>query len=67
MVLFFHPPNAAGFVQRKMQRSGNQWFATINTDSDGIGGGGKLAYYVMATDANAVPKKTRVPRRAPPG
>ena len=67
VVLFFHPPNAAGFVQRNMQRSGSQWFATVNTGSDRIAGGGKLAYYVMATDANAVPKKTRFRRRAPPG
>lgn len=67
MVLFFHPPNAAGFVQRNMQRSGSQWFATVNTGSDRIAGGGKLAYYVMATDANAVPKKTRVPKTGTAG
>jgi hypothetical protein len=67
VVLFFHPPNASSFVQRKMQRSGSSWFATINTGSDRIAGGGRLAYYVMATDANAVPKKTRVPKTGTAG
>jgi hypothetical protein len=62
VTLAWRKPGATTFNQKPMTRSGSRWVATLDTKADGITRAGKLNYYVIVRDANAVPKTTRSPR-----
>lgn len=63
VVLFYQEPGALGYAQKPMTQSAgtDSWQAVLDADADGIGGSGKLRYYVSATDAHAEPLTGRLP------
>ncbi len=61
VTLYWKKPGATNYAARPMTLSGGRYAATLDTKADGITGAGRLAYYVVARDANARPKSTRSP------
>jgi hypothetical protein len=61
VTLFFKRPGTTTYAQKPMQLSNGTYVATLDTTADGIKSAGKLAYYVVARDANASPMTARSP------